>query len=301
MKQLCRLFMLLTVCLLVNTIVFGQTQTPYQKELETWHTNRIKALKAENGWLNMVGLYWLPEGKSSFGSGSQNNIIFPKGSIADAAGYVERTGNTVKLIPATGAGIAVNGSAVNAETIIFDDGEGKTPVVSAGSLQWTIIKRDNKIGIRLRDLKSPQVNSFSGIDRFEVDTTWRIPAKLQAESQASNIFITNVIGQTTAQKSPGKLVFTVNNQQYTLDALEEGDELFIIFGDATSGQTTYPSGRFLSVKKPGADGITVIDFNKAYNPPCAFTDYATCPLPPKQNILPIPITAGEKNYGHHLK
>jgi len=98
----------------------------------------------------------------------------------------------------------------------------------------------------------------------------------------------------------GKLVFTINKQQYTLDALEEGDELFIVFGDATSGNTTYPSGRFVYAKKPGADGKTVIDFNKAYNPPCAFTNYATCPLPPKQNILPIAITAGEKNYGHHM-
>ena len=112
--------------------------------------------------------------------------------------------------------------------------------------------------------------------------------------------ITNVLGTTSNQQSPGKLFFTINGKQYTLDALEGGkDELFIIFGDETNGLQTYPSGRYMYIKRPAGNGVTYLDFNKAYNPPCAFTDFATCPLPPKQNILPISITAGEKNYGHH--
>jgi uncharacterized protein (DUF1684 family) len=123
-------------------------------------------------------------------------------------------------------------------------------------------------------------------------------AKLAAASK--NIFITNILGQTNAQQSPGKLIFSIGGQQYSLDALDEGGEdLFIVFGDATSGEETYPSGRFLYVKKPDASGNTVIDFNKAINPPCAFTKYATCPLPPSQNILPIRVPAGEKNFGRH--
>jgi uncharacterized protein (DUF1684 family) len=277
----------------------AQPNTTYQQEIEQWYASRISNLKADNGWLNLVGLYWLAEGKNSFGSGNQNALVFPKGSINETAGYFERTGTTVKLVTKDNVDIKVNGKPlVNNEAIIYEEGQKGQQVVTFGSLQWVIIKRDDKIGVRLRDLKSPLVNSFRGVERFAVDSAWRIPAVLQTQSQPANIYITNILGQTSAQKSPGKLVFTVDNQQYTLDALEEGDELFIVFGDATSGKTTYPSGRFVYAKKPGPDGATVIDFNKAYNPPCAFTNYATCPLPPKQNILPFAVTAGEMNYGH---
>ncbi len=278
----------------------AQSGTAYQQEIDNWHADRIQNLKADNGWLNLVGLYWLPEGKSIFGSGSQNDVVFPKGSINEVEGYFERAGNTVKLVVDKDTVIKVNGAAlVNGQAVIYQEGKRDLQVVTYGSLQWVIIKRDDKIGIRLRDLKSPLVNSFKGVERFGVDDVWRVQATLQVPSQPASIFITNIIGQTNAQKSPGKLVFTINNQQYSLDALEEGNELFIVFGDATSGKTTYPAGRFVYAKKPGADGKTILDFNKAYNPPCAFTDYATCPLPPKQNILPIAVTAGEKNYGHH--
>ena len=286
--------------MLASNQIKCQTPTAYQQEIEDWHAERIQNLKAANGWLNLAGLYWLPEGKSSFGSGSQNAVVFPKGSIGETEGYFERSGNNITLVVDKDTNIKVNGAPlVNNQAVIYQEGKRDLQVVTYGSLQWVIIKRDDKIGIRLRDLKSPLVNSFKGTERFPVDAAWRIPAILQAPSQPASIYITNIIGQTDALKSPGKLVFTINNQQYSLDALEEGNELFIVFGDATSGKTTYPSGRFVYAKKPGADGKTILDFNKAYNPPCAFTDYATCPLPPKQNILPIEVTAGEKNYGHH--
>jgi hypothetical protein len=271
--------------------------SPYQQEIDTWHSRRVQDLKAPNGWLNLVGLYWLDEGASSFGAGTQNKITFPAGTIAEQAGTFQRTGNTVRLI-AQNAEIKVDGKVVK-DAVIFDKDSARQPVVSSGHLRWTIIQRGEKIGIRLRDLGSPLVTQFKDIDRFPVDTTWKIQAVLQPQDQTPTIAITNILGQTNQQPSPGKLVFTVDHKQYTLDALEEGDQLFIIFGDETSGKTTYPSGRFLAVKKPGAGGLTTIDFNKAYNPPCAFTSFATCPLPPRQNILPFAVTAGEKNYGHH--
>jgi uncharacterized protein (DUF1684 family) len=271
--------------------------TAYQQEIDTWHSRRIRDLKAPNGWLNLAGLYWLDEGASSFGAGPQNKIIFPAGTIDEQAGTFQRTGSTVRLI-VQNATIKVDGKVVK-EAVIFDKDSARQPVISSGHLRWTIIQRGEKIGIRLRDLESPLVTQFKDIDRFPVDTTWRIQAVLQPQHQTPTIAVTNILGQTNQQPSPGKLVFTVGTKQYTLDALEEGDELFIIFGDETSGKTTYPSGRFLAVKKPGADGLTTIDFNFAYNPPCAFTGYATCPLPPPQNILPFAVTAGEKNYGHY--
>jgi uncharacterized protein len=279
----------------------AQDTASYQREITDWHAKRIQNLKAPNGWLNLVGLYWLDEGRNSFGSGQTNKIIFPQGSINDVAGTFERSGKKVRLLVAAGVVITVDSKPVK-EAVIYDEDSTHQPVIASGSLRWTIIRRDDKIGIRLRDLESPLVNQFKDIDRFPVDSAWRIRATLQTTGQLgqpTQIAITNILGQTSQQQTPGKLIFTLGTKQYTLDALEEDGNLFIIFGDETSGKTTYPSGRFLTVRKPAADGTTIIDFNKAYNPPCAFTNYATCPLPPPQNILPVAITAGEKNYAHH--
>ena len=283
---------------LITTRLYAQDQTPYQKEIADWQTKRIHDLKAPNGWLNLVGLYWLDPGQNSFGTANTNKIIFPAGAIADKAGTFERSGNTVKLIVADGVTITVNGKSVK-EAVIYDGDSSRPPVVASGRLRWTVIRRDDKIGIRLRDTASPLLTQFKGIDRFPVDTTWRITATLKTTTQPTQISIKNILGQTSQQQTPGKLVFTIGSKEYALDALQEDDELFIIFGDETSGKSTYPSGRFLSVRKPGTNGTTTIDFNKAYNPPCAFTNYATCPIPPPQNILPVAITAGEKNYGDH--
>jgi uncharacterized protein len=286
----------------LSIVACAQDMTSYQREIADWHSKRIQELKAPNGWLNLVGLYWLEEGRNSFGSGGSNKIIFPKGSIGEVAGNFERAGNKVRLVVADGVAITVNGKPVK-EAVIYDDDSTRQPVVASGHLRWTVIRRDNKIGIRLRDLESPLAAQFKDIDRYPVDTAWRIKATLRATGQpgqSAQIAITNILGQTSQQQTPGKLVFTLGTTSYTLDALEEDGDLFIIFGDETSGKTTYPSGRFLTVHQPGADGTTIIDFNKAYNPPCAFTSYATCPLPPPQNILPVAITAGEKNFGHHV-
>jgi uncharacterized protein (DUF1684 family) len=298
MKTYRHLLLAVLASTLLNTAVRAQTTVSYQQEIEGWHGERIQKLKAPNGWLNLVGLYWLEEGNNPFGSGQQNKVIFPTGTIVESAGIFERTGNKVKLVTLNNTLIKVNDKPVT-EAVIYDKDSTRQPVIAYGNLRWTIIQRDDKIGVRLRNLKSAEATAFKDIDRFPVDTAWRISATLQVAGQARSIAITNILGQTNQQQTPGKLVFAIEGKQYSLDALEEGDELFIIFGDETSGKTTYPSGRFLYAKKPGADGKTILDFNKAYNPPCAFTNYATCPLPPKENILPVAVTAGEKNYGHH--
>jgi uncharacterized protein (DUF1684 family) len=273
--------------------VRAQYNEAYDREVADWHAKRIRDLKAPNGWLNLVGLYWLDPGQNTFGSDSSNKIVFPAGTIEPLAGNFERSGNTVKLFVAAGVSITVDGKSVK-EAVIYGDDSNHPPVVASGRLRWTVIRRDDKIGIRLRDTASPLLTQFHDIDRFPVNAKWRIPATLQTRGRPGRIAITNVLGQISQQQTPGKLVFKIGSKQYALDALEEGDELFIIFADETSGRSSYPSGRFLAVKKPGSDGKTIIDFNKAYNPPCAFTQYATCPLPPRQNILPVAITAGEE-------
>ena len=283
--------------LLLSLAVKGQAQISYEKEIESWKQKRIAGLKAENGWLNLVGLYWLQQGKNSFGSGDDVAIKFPKSTIVSHAGYFDLKVTTVTLFANDSADIQVNGKP-SRQAILFSVDSFKTPVASTGSLKWTIIKRDDKIGIRLRDLNSELVKNFTGLNYFTIDSSYKIKAHLQ-QSQQSVLSITNILGQTNQEKTPGKLIFTLHGVEYSLDALQEGNQLFIIFGDATSGKETYPSGRFLYAALPDAEGNTVLDFNKAYNPPCAFTPYATCPIPPKQNILSVSITAGEKNYGHH--
>lgn len=274
-------------------------QNNYQEEIEQWHQKRIADLKSENGWLNIVGLYWISPGRNTFGSGDEVAIKFPKGAIPAYAGYFELKDGTVKLVVQSGVNIAINGKPVQ-EAVVFHEDSARPAEARYGDLKWTIIKREDKFGIRLRHLKSPALSNFKEIERYPVNTAWRVNAVLQPASLTAGISITNVLGQTTVQASPGKLVFSIGGKTYTLDALDGGkDELFIIFGDKTNGVETYPSGRYIYVKRPGPDGVVVLDFNKAYNPPCAFTNYATCPLPPRQNILPLAITAGEKNYGTH--
>jgi uncharacterized protein (DUF1684 family) len=210
------------------------------------------------------------------------------------AGYFLWENEQVIWVSAKNVPVKINGKSIVQE-LIFEEGKATAPLLSLGTLRWNIIQREEKVGIRLRDLAAPIIQQFKGVEHFKTDSNWRVTARLETSSD-SRLFITNVLGQTNAQSSPGKLVFMLAGKEYKLDAIEEGDQLFILFGDATSGKETYPAGRFMYTNKPDANGNIVLDFNKSFNPPCAFSPYATCPLPPKQNILPIAIYAGEKNY-----
>ncbi len=285
----CALFILFTVV----------GQSTYNAEIEEWKIKRVTSLKSENGWLNLAGLFWLEEGKNSFGSASSNNIVFPKGSIPTNAGYFNLTNQVVTINAANGVQVKVNDLLAQPNEIVFSKELAKPASMSYGSMHWTIIKREDKIGIRLRDFSSPLVKTFTGTDRFPTDSNWKFDAVLQEPTTPSTIPINNVLGQTIQMKFLGKLIFTINGQTISLDAVEEGAELFVIFGDLTNKKETYGAGRFLYVSKPDASGKTIVDFNKAFNPPCAFTPYATCPLPPKQNMLSLAVKAGEKTYNEH--
>lgn len=273
----------------------------YAKEIDQWHTERIDEVKSDNGWLNLAGLYWLKEGINTFGSDESNDIVFPAGKIDGRAGYFLVKNGVVEIHALPDAKILIDSSVVS-DKIIFHPDSTTHAQLAHGSLRWFIIKRDDQVGIRLRDMESKALAEFTGIDRYEVDPAWRIEAKAEIPETPKRISITNVLGQTTDQLSPGTIVFNVNSQTYRLDALDEGTgEWFIIFGDSTNTKETYPAGRYLYVKLPDAAGNTIIDFNKSYNPPCAFTPFATCPLPPAQNVLPLSIRAGEKlfkGYSH---
>jgi uncharacterized protein (DUF1684 family) len=226
-------------------------------------------------------------------------VVFPEGKIAANAGTFVVQNGRVTIEVAKGVEIMMDSLAITKEIIHIPD-SSFYPVLSHGSLRWLIINRSGKLGVRLRDLESEAVANFHGVDRYPVDISWRLEATFEKYDPIRQIDITNILGQTYQQPCPGALVFTIDGKEYRLDAIDEGgDDYFIIFGDQTNEHETYPSGRYMYVDQPDANGKVIVDFNKAYNPPCAFTDYATCPLPPRQNLLDVAIRAGEKNYGKH--
>lgn len=273
-------------------------QDIYHLEIDQWKKERLLELKSEQGWLNLAGLFWIQEGKQYFGGTASDDIRFPIPSFPARVGYFERKGNSVKQVLEKNIAIYANG-VMQKEMQVFHPDSVQPIQMSFAHYRWTVLQRDELIGIRFRDLKHPAIDALQTIPCFPVDTLFRVQAKLIPSLLPKKIPVANVLGQITQQLSPGKLVFSFQGEAYSFDALQEGNKLFIVFGDQTSGRSTYASGRYLYAAMPGEDGVTVLDFNKAFNPPCAFTPYATCLLPPKQNILPVSILAGEKKAGHY--
>ena len=292
-------YLFLLIYTLVLNSLFGQETNKYTQSINDWHAKRQSDLKQPNGWLNLEGLFWLHKGVNTFGKGKQNDSQYNNQSFPDYLGDFIYEGDSVLWVNKNNNRIKINSIEVKGAepTLVFNDKVAKT--MDWSHFRWVVIKREDKVGIRFRNLQAEAVKKFKGIDRFAVDSNWRLKAVLVQPAQ-SLLMITNVLGQSTAQKNAGRLLFTINNKEYTLDVIDEGGpNLFIVFGDETAGKTTYGAGRFIDIPKPDANGNTEIDFNKAYNPPCAFTAFATCPLPPPQNRMKVSITAGEKNYGHH--
>lgn len=273
----------------------------YENEINAWHANRVATqLVGDNGWLNLAGLYWLKEGFNTFGSDPSNDVVFPEGKMVSNAGtFVVQQGKVIMEVN-EGVEIMKDSIAVNHEVIHIPD-SSFYPVMSYGTLEWLVIDRSGKLGVRVRDLESEAVKNFTGVERYPIDPKWRVEAKWEKYEPLKHIAITNILGQTYQSPCPGALVFTIDGVEYRLDAIDDGTEgeYYILFGDKTNETETYPSGRYMYVKYPDGDGKVIVDFNKSYNPPCAFTEFATCPLPPKQNGLDLTITAGEKNFGHH--
>jgi uncharacterized protein (DUF1684 family) len=262
----------------------------HEEEILQWRAARVARLRKDDGWLTLVGLQWLSEGT--------NPIQNPAGS-----GSVVLNHGTVTLQPAAGSGLTIDGKPVTAPVVLADDSKASGPtVVERGSVKFIAIKRADRFGLRVRDTASDARNHFLGIDYFPIDPRWRVEARFEPYNPPRHRQVMNVLGFTTDEVAPGLLHFTIDGKEYSLEPiLEQGEtDYFIIFKDATSGKETYGAARYVYAHPPDANGKTVIDFNKAYNPPCAFTPFATCPLPGPQNRLPVAVTAGEKKYrgGH---
>jgi uncharacterized protein (DUF1684 family) len=255
--------------------------TPFQTEIAEWRRARESELRREGGWLTVTGLFWLRDGPNRFGKEPSSDIALLDGPAR--AGVLTLRNGKVTL--------STNG----AERELRPD---SADIAKTGRLSLFIIKRGDKYGVRLKDPESAYLREFHGLEYFPASEAYRVTAKFVPENR--KIPILNVLGQTEPSDCPGYAVFRLHGREVRLyPVLETPDakNLFFIFKDLTSGKETYGAGRFLDTGLP-RDGKLVLDFNKAYNPSCAFTPYATCPLPPKENRLTVRIEAGEKKYGH---
>lgn len=269
----------------------------YVQEIQKWRDGYEADLKQDNSWLALAGLFWLKEGENPFGSGPANAIVLPAGSVPDLAGtFVFHDGKS-GLVPAAGVPLLLNGKPVLAETAVNPDSSGNPDRITLGRLTMILIQRGKRYGIRLWDNGNPARREFRGAHWFPAKECYRITAVFHSYPQPKMIPILNILGDTEPNPSPGYATFDIGGKPCQLEPVLEDDKLFFMFKDTTSGKQTYPAGRFLYTDLP-KDGKVVLDFNKAHNPPCAFTPYATCPLPPRQNHLPLAIEAGELNYAH---
>ncbi len=278
----------LPVLATMTLLTAAPSPSPAQLEADVaqWHQKRIERLKAEDGWLALVGLHWLDEG---------TNSVEPLGTFV-------RKGKAVQFKPAAGLSVTREGKpfpGAAAPADVRTDADGQEPdVFRAGTLQFQVIDRGERVGVRVRDSASETRRKFNGIERFSVRADWRKVAKFEPAAAGATIPIPNVLGDVSDVPLAGIAVFTHEGKEFRLQATHEGDSLFFVFGDLTNRTDTYGAGRFLYTELP-RDGQVVLDFNRAYNPPCAFTPYATCPLPTRENKLTIRIEAGEKRYGDH--
>jgi uncharacterized protein (DUF1684 family) len=275
----------------------GADKTPidpaiYAAELAQWRDERIANLKGPTGFLNLVGLYWLDSGSTRIGSADDNDIVFPA-AAAPYIGELQSTPDGVSLV--TAADVDVRYEGVPVSSILISDDTTESPVMlTHGSLAWTIIKRDGRFALRLRDFDHPPIAAFAPIESYPIDLDLRVTATLNLfdEPKVMNVN-TTIAGLGYHPESPGSVAFEIDGVPYELEAYASGDDLFFVFGDLTSGRETYPAGRFLYAKVPGDDGKTILDFNRAYNPPCAFNAFATCPVASPRNRLKTRIEAGE--------
>lgn len=273
-----------------------RTETPYETSIKQWQQQRIESLKAEDGWLNLAGLYWLEEGNNTLGGDERNSILFPADHSDAFVGTVTLNKGITHFTVAPHA--VVNTASTDVTNIQVFPYKEQPIVLAHKSLRWFVIQRGTKYAIRLRDLENPILKEFKGIETFPIDEQWKIKAQF-VPTVGRKIKMLDITGRVFEEESPGKLVFKINGETYSLETTGTTAHLFIVFGDATNNLDTYGGGRFLEVDAPQEDGSIYLDFNKAYNPPCAFTPYATCPLPTKENKLSIAISAGEQFHESH--
>jgi uncharacterized protein (DUF1684 family) len=285
------------------TAVSLAADTDYDQQIAQWRSQRVARLEAPDGWLSLIGLEWLKVGTNRIGAAADNDIVLRAGPAKLGTITLATDGSMrIQLDPTSGA--RIDDTDAQQATLVDDAhaGEGAPTKVSFGHANFYVIDREGRKALRVKDADAATRTHFVGLDYFPIDPTWRVVADWVPLDPPHTLQMGNVLGSVDTVDVPGKAVFQRNGHTYELMPYQEepGGELFFVIADQTSGKQTYGAARFLYAALP-KDGKVVLDFNRAYNPPCAFTPYATCPLAPAENRLALAVTAGEKNYrgGHH--
>lgn len=268
----------------------------YQKQITDWRQHRVERLTAPTGWLSLIALDWLKDGKNTLGSAPDNSIVVAQWPAHLGTITLEHGTATIAIDPAA-AGVLIDGSKKSAAALL-DDTNPKATVVSSGTVMFYVVKRGDRWALRVKDSEAKTRKEFVGLDYFDIDPSWRIEANWEPYDPPREVEEPNILGEVEKVVVPGAAVFERDGKKFRLEPIIEtpGDtELYLVFADRTSGKETYGAARFV-YSEPPKDGKIIIDFNKAYNPPCAFTPYATCGLPTQQNRLDTRVTAGEKKY-----
>ena len=290
----------LMFALLAATSAGAAAADGFSQENAAWRAKRIAELTAPDGWLALVGWHVLKPGENTVGHAPGNDVLLPQGPARLGVATLAADGK-VTLQVAAGVGATIDGQVARSGELRVGGGAVKPTLVACGTVSFFVIERGGKRALRVKDSASERRARFAGVDYFPPDPAWRIEARWVAFEKSRIIPLTTILGQTSPALVPGKAVFERDGKTYELLAIDEGpgEPLLCVIADATTGQETYGGARFVYAEAP-KDGVVVLDFNRAENPPCAFTPFATCPLPPKENRLPFAVTAGEKNYrGSH--
>jgi uncharacterized protein (DUF1684 family) len=278
----------IVICVVVSGAARAAGPSAYERDILKWRADREARLKADDGWLTVTGLAWLKEGANRAGSNPDLEVPLPSSAPANA-GVFTLSNKKVHFTPAPGVPLK--------EMDMRPDTDAKYDVLSLGRVKFHIIQREDRFAVRVKDNGSPARKNFTGLKWYPVDASWKIRAKWVKWDTPHTITFDTEAGVKERESSPGYAVFQREGKEYRLEPVLEDGTLFFVMRDATSGKTTYAASRFLYAGLP-KDGYVELDFNKAENPPCVFTDYATCPLPPPQNRLTLAVTAGEMMYRH---
>ena len=265
----------------------------YAAEIEAWHIDREKRLTADDGWLTLTGLFFLNEGANRFGSSPENDIVLRTGP--EHAGVIILRDGTITARAPEGETLAVDGRDVATAHLWPHHGLDR-PTIALGPLSLFSHASGNRLAIRVRDRQSEIRRDFAGLRWYPVDESFRIRGRYIPHDEPRSMELTNNLGDILNLRTSGSVALSLAGEELRMTAIDYDNRLWFVFRDLTSGNETYSAARFLYVDTPGADGWTTIDFNRAYNPPCAFNPYTTSPLPPRENRLPVRVEAGELDY-----
>ena len=276
------------------------SQAAFDRELDLWRQQRLGDLTRPDGWTSLIGLHWIEPGSHYIGSSAGNGIQLTMGP--SHLGMIESDKGRLRFVPEKGVAMTLDGQPLAGEAILRADDSPTGPSVitfNEGKGIATVIKRGNRFALRVKHADAASRTGFRGLEYWPASADWRVAGRFVAHPPGKTLEIANIIGTTDPVSNPGAIEFERDGKTWRIEALDEGEEtLFLVFADRTSGHGSYPAGRFLDVAKPGVGGTVIVDFNQSYNPPCAFTPFATCPLPPPENRLDLAIQAGEKTYAH---